>query len=137
MTVAEERYEKAWNSFLIYLNHHPKAQLKPFLIERHINHRTMQNWLCEKGYSVYKAKREVLVAQAETRKQKNEAAKADAGEMFLPLQPSFEPAKEVDMLSGINVTFPNGTVVTIKKGSAKSVMQLMKLYEKEDLLCLD
>ena len=28
MTVAEERYEKAWNSFLIYLNHHPKAQLK-------------------------------------------------------------------------------------------------------------
>lgn len=97
----------------------------------------MQNWLCEKGYSVYKAKREVLVAQAETRKQKNEAAKADAGDMFHPLQPSFEPAKEVDMLSGINVTFPNGTVVTIKKGSAKSVMQLMKLYEKEDLLCLD
>lgn len=48
MTVAEERYEKAWNSFLLYLNHHPKAQLKPFLIERHINHRTMQNWLCEK-----------------------------------------------------------------------------------------
>ena len=48
-----------------------------------------------------------------------------------------EPAKEVDMLSGINVTFHNGTVVTIKKGSAKSVMQLMKLYEKEDLLCLD
>ena len=97
----------------------------------------MQNWLCEKGYSVYKAKREALVAQAEARKQKIEAARTDTNSMFLPLQPSFEPAKEVDMLSGINVTFPNGTVLTIKKGSAKSVMQLMKLYEKEDLLCLD
>ena len=46
MTVAEERYEKAWNSFLIYLNHHPKAQLKPFLIERHINHRTYNRIFC-------------------------------------------------------------------------------------------
>jgi len=40
-------------------------------------------------------------------------------------------------LFGITLTFPNGTIVTIKKGSAKSVMHLMKLYEKEDLLCLD
>ena len=137
MTVAEERYEKAWNSFLIYLNRHPKAQLTPFLEERHVNHRTMQNWMCKKGYSVYKARKEVLVAQAEVRNQASESSQTDAVGMFLPLQPSLEPAQEVDMLSGINVTFPNGTVVTIKKGSAKSVMQLMKLYEKEDLLCLD
>ena len=40
-------------------------------------------------------------------------------------------------LFGITLTFPNGTIVTIKKGSAKSIMHLMKLYEKEDLLCLD
>ena len=40
-------------------------------------------------------------------------------------------------LFGITLTFPNGTIVTIKKGSAKSVMHLMKLYEKEDMLCLD
>lgn len=31
---------------------------------------------------------------------------------------------------GITLTFPNGTIVTIKKGSAKSVMHLMKLYER-------
>lgn len=79
----------------------------------------------------------MLVAQAEVRNQASESSQTDAVGMFLPLQPSLEPAQEVDMLSGINVTFPNGTVVTIKKGSAKSVMQLMKLYEKEDLLCLD
>ena len=40
-------------------------------------------------------------------------------------------------LYGINITFPNGTVVSVKKGCAKSVMALMKLYEEEDAVCLD
>ena len=48
---ANERYEKAWDSFLVYLSRNPKAQLTPFLKERHVNHRTMKNWMCEKGYS--------------------------------------------------------------------------------------
>ena len=42
-----------------------------------------------------------------------------------------------DLLYGINITFPNGTLVSVKKGCAKSVMSLMKLYEKEDAVCLD
>jgi hypothetical protein len=46
---ANERFEKAWGSFLVYLNRNPKAQLTPFLKERYINHRTMMNWMCEKG----------------------------------------------------------------------------------------
>ena len=44
---ANERFEKAWNSFLVYLNRNPKAQLTPFLKERHVNHRTMMNWMSE------------------------------------------------------------------------------------------
>ncbi|MFR5128309.1 MAG: hypothetical protein ACLTEM_00415 [Segatella copri] len=54
---ANERFEKAWGSFLVYLNRNPKAQLTPFLKERHVNHRTMMNWMCEKGYSVLRAKK--------------------------------------------------------------------------------
>ena len=42
---ANERYEKAWDSFLVYLNRNPKATLSPFLKERHVNHRTMMNWM--------------------------------------------------------------------------------------------
>ena len=57
---ANERFEKAWGSFLVYLNRNPKAQLTPFLKDRHINHRTMMNWMCEKGYSVLRAKRKRL-----------------------------------------------------------------------------
>ncbi len=50
---ANERFEKAWGSFLVYLNRNPKAQLTPFLKERHINHRTMMNWMCEKDIQFY------------------------------------------------------------------------------------
>lgn len=97
----------------------------------------MQNWMCKKGYSVYRAKKEALVAHAELRKQVAESTQTDTGSLFVPLQPSLEPVQEANMLFGINVTFPNGTVLAIKRGNAKSIMQLMKLYEKEDLLCLD
>lgn len=46
--IANERYEKAWDSFLVYLNRNPKATLSPFLKERHVNPRTMMNWMSEK-----------------------------------------------------------------------------------------
>ena len=51
---------------------------------------------------------------------------------------SEEAAKaDLETVYGINITFPNGTLVSVKKGCAKSVMALMKLYEKEDAVCLD
>lgn len=125
---ANERFEKAWGSFLVYLNRNPKAQLTPFLKERHINHRTMMNWMCEKGYSVLRAKQEIRQAQEAARREKAEASTSSTGMMFVPME---------DLLYGINITFPNGTVVSVKKGCAKSVMALMKLYEKEDAVCLD
>ena len=68
---ANERFEKAWGSFLVYLNRNPKAQLTPFLKERHINHRTMMNWMCEKGYSVLRAKQEIRQAQEAARREKS------------------------------------------------------------------
>ena len=125
---ANERFEKAWDSFLVYLNRNPKAQLTPFLKERHVNHRTMMNWMCEKGYSVLRAKKEIRQAQEAARREKAEASASSTGMMFVPME---------DLLYGINITFPNGTLVSVKKGCAKSVMALMKLYEKEDAGCLD
>ena len=136
MTV-NERYEKAWDSFLVYLYRNPKAQLTPFLKERHVNHRTMMNWMSEKGYSVLRAKQEIRQAQEVALREKAEASASRTGIMFVPMEP---PAIELpleDLLYGINITFPNGTLVSVKKGCAKSVMALMKLYEKEDTACLD
>ena len=72
---ANERFEKAWGSFLVYLNRNPKAQLTPFLKERHINHRTMMNRMCEKGYSVLRAKQEIRQTQEAALREKAEATK--------------------------------------------------------------
>ena len=134
---ATERYERAWNAFQIHLNHNPKASLIPFLKERHVNHRSMHRWMSEKGYSVRLAKQQIRLLQAEARKECSEATDKDTGMMFLPMEMSSDSVCPENYLFGITLTFPNGTIVTIKKGSAKSVMHLMKLYEKEDLLCLD
>ncbi|MQM46021.1 hypothetical protein [Segatella copri] len=134
---ATERYERAWNAFQIHLNHNPKASLIPFLKERHVNHRSMHRWMSEKGYSVRLAKQQIRLLQTEARKECSEAIAKDTGMMFLPMEMPSEPVCPENYLFGITLTFPNGTIVTIKKGSVKSVMHLMKLYEKEDMLCLD
>ena len=117
---ATERYERAWNAFQIHLNHNPKASLIPFLKERHVNHRSMHRWMSEKGYSVRLAKQQIRLLQAEARKECSEAIAKDTGMMFLPMEMPSEPVCPENYLFGITLTFPNGTIVTIKKGSAKS-----------------
>lgn len=134
---ANERFEKAWNSFLIYLKRNPKAKLAPFLRERHVDYGTMQNWMCEKGYSVLRAKSEIRAAQKAACKEKAKVSTVNTGMMFVPMEPPTAELPVEDILHGINMTFPNGTVVSVRKGCAKSVMALMKLYEKEDARCSD
>ena len=117
----------------------------------------MMNWMCEKGYSVLRAKQEIRQAQEAARREKAEASTSSTGMMFVPMEPPTIDLPMEDLLYGINITFPNGnyssiwkgyvyginitfpngTVVSVKKGCAKSVMALMKLYEKEDAVCLD
>lgn len=97
----------------------------------------MMNWMCEKGYSVLRAKQEIRQAQEAARREKAEASTSSTGMMFVPMEPPAIDLPMEDLLYGINITFPNGTLVSVKKGCAKSVMALMKLYEKEDAVCLD
>ena len=142
MMTATERYEKAWDAFLIHLNHNPKARLCPFLADKHVSYGGMQNWMMEKGYSVLRAKSEIRKRQAEILKNREEATSDSINKLFVPMEspistPPVMGMPAEDMLCGVNLTFPNGTIATIKKGSAKAVMTLMKLYEKEDMLCLD
>ena len=71
----------------------------------------MHRWMSE-GYSVRLAKQQIRLLQAEARKECS-AAK-DTGMMFLPMK--CHPVRLSRELSfGITLTFPNGTIVTIKK----------------------
>ncbi|WP_297253715.1 hypothetical protein [uncultured Prevotella sp.] len=46
-------------------------------------------------------------------------------------------SESCDILSGVSLTFPDGTQVNIKRGSAQAVMSFLKLYQMEGLPCLD
>ena len=64
---------------------------------------------------------------------------ATAGNLFLPMttdQPALQP-ESCDILSGVSLVFPDGTQVNIRRGSAQAVMSFLKLYQREDLPCLD
>ena len=87
-----------------------------------------------RGYSV--SQTTSVCFQAEVCKKSSEATAATLDDV-LPLECHPIPSARKIIFFGITFNLPNGTIVTIKKGSAKSVMHLMKLYEKEDLLCLD
>ena len=134
---ATERYEKAWSAFLTRLTCRPETRLRPFLADKHVSYGGMQNWMMTKGYSVLRAKKEARKKYAEALQQTLSTTNEQEGPLFASLEIPTQEAPIEDVLSGINLTFPNGTIVNIKKGSAKSVMALMKLYEKEDILCLD
>ena len=82
-------------------------------------------------------KHEIREVQEAARKERAEASTANTGVMFVPMESPTIDLPVEDLLQGINITFPNGTVVSVKKGCAKSVMALMKLYEKEDAVFLD
>lgn len=133
---ANERYEKVWNAYLVLLNRDSKSRLTPFLRERHVYVRGMQKWMSGKGLSVQSAKLQIRMCQAEARKESSTPCQETTGAVFLPVEPSV-PACSQDPLSGISFTFPDGTHMSIKSGSAKAVMSLMKLYQKEELLCLE
>lgn len=133
---ANERYEKAWNAYLVLLNRDSKSRLTPFLRNQHIHVRGMQKWMSEKGLSVQSAKLQIRMCQEHARKESLPPCPETTGTMFLPVESS-TPAESHDLLSGVSFVFPDGTHVSIKSGSAKAVISLMKLYQKEELLCLE
>lgn len=139
---ANERYEKTWNQFLVQLDKDTSLRLTPFLREQSISIRGMQQWMQNKGLAVKEAKTRLRMCHAGSRKEPHAACPASPSSsdpLFLPVETPVQSAasKPADMLSGISFTFPDGTQVSIKSGTARAVMSFMKLYQREDALCLD
>ena len=135
---AKERYEQVWNRYLVLLNKNPKARLTPFLRTEHIYHRGMQQWMYLNGLSVQIAKQKIRMLQLEASEESRYPSSSSTGAMFLPVETSSCSHDDTsEMLSGISVTFPDGSQVSIKHGSAHAVMSFLKLYSREEALCLD
>lgn len=135
---AKERYEQVWNKYLVLLNKNPKARLTPFLRTENIYHRGMQQWMHLNGLSVQVAKQRIRMLQAEASVDSPLPSSSSTGAMFLPVEmPTCPHGDTPELLSGISVTFPDGSQVSIRRGSAQAVMSFLKLYSREEALCLD
>lgn len=134
---AAKRYESVWNAFLNELSHNPTATLTSFLKRCNVRQGRMKRWMENNGLSVKEAKRRLRDCQHDGIGDPMSPLSEDSGSLFLPMATD-KPAprsESCDILSGVSLTFPDGTQVNIKRGSAQAVMSFLKLYQREDLPC--
>jgi len=93
--------------------------------------------MCRHGYSVRAARKRVLALQPE----RSDVPSAESGSpSFLPVCVSgarVSDTRSPDLLAGVSLTLPDGTVVSIRRGSAGAVASFLKLYSGEDVPCSD
>ena len=136
---AAKRYESVWNAFLNELSHNPTATLTFFLKRCNVRQGRMKRWMENNGLSVKEAKKRLRDCRHDGIGDPMPPLSEDSGSLFLPMATD-KPAprsESCDILSGVSLTFPDGTQVNIKRGSAQAVMSFLKLYQREDLPCLD
>ena len=134
---ADIRHESTWQQFLSALERNPHMHLKRYLRLHHVSQRGFERWLYGKGYSVREAKDRILQLQHESAMQESPLTEASS---FLPVALSdseSETARPCDLLTGISLTFPDGTVINIRRGSAEAVVSFLKLYSGEGVPCSD
>ena len=138
MKTAEERYEETWNSYLELLNKDPRASLVSFTKLKSVYYRGMTKWMSHNGLSVYDAK--AKIRECHRKSLSGEPVSCNTGAMFLPVTAdetaSGNPMADADLLSGVSLTFPDGTIVNIKRGSAKALVSFLSLYRKGGEPCL-
>ena len=138
MKTAEERYEETWNSYLELLNKDPRASLVSFTKLKSVYYRGMTKWMSHNGLSVYDAK--AKIRECHRKSLSGEPVSCNTTSMFLPVTAdetaSGNPMADADLLSGVSLTFPDGTIVNIKRGSAKALVSFLSLYRKGGEPCL-
>ena len=134
LMTADARYEKAWHQFLSALERQPRLRLAPFLRSQHVYQRGFEKWMYSHGYSVSEAKGRVLQLRMDVQA----SSSPDAPSCFLPVDVRGDSAiPRPDLLTGISLTLPDGTTVSIRRGSAEAVVSFLKLYSGEGLPCSD
>lgn len=138
MITAEDRYEKTWNGYLDLLTKKPNASLASFVKSKSVYYSGMTSWLSRHGLSVHDAKERIKKCQRKSLS--SGPVSHNTGPMFLPVTPE-EPVPDIfpvdsGILSGVSLAFPDGTIVNIKRGSAKALVSFLSLYRKGGVPCL-
>ena len=135
-SVVSSRNEKVWDDYLSELALNPSLSLARFLRTRHVGVHSYENWMSRKGYSAREAKAHAASLQPESITRETTISE----ESFVPVvvrEDSSPESNSCDVLTGINLTFPDGTLVSIRRGSAEAVVSFLKLYSGEGSPCSD
>ncbi len=127
------RHEETWHQFLSELKKYPRLSLRSYLRSRQIPQKAFEKWMTKHGHSVREAKRRLQCLQ--TNGAPVGSLPSD-GSTLIPVRIA-EAESPVSMLSGISLTLPDGTVISIRRGSADAVVSFLKLYFTEGLPCSD
>ena len=127
------RYEKIWDDYLSELTTKPTLRLCRYLRTRGVSVHAYENWMSRHGHSARLARQHALNLHSEPLK-KESCTVAESS--FVPVV-LHEESNSRDVLTGISLTLPDGTVITIRRGSAEAVVSFLKLYSGEGAPCSD
>ena len=131
------RYGKLWDEYLSDLVKNPDLPLSRFLRLRHIGIHGFEMWMSRKGLSALQAKSNAKRLQPESQKKDSIVAMESSLVPIVVHEDSHSESNLRDVLTGISLTLPDGTVITIRRGSAEAVVSFLKLYSGEDSPCSD
>ena len=127
------RYEKIWNDYLSALAKKPHLLLSRFLKSRHVGVHGFEMWMSRRGLSARQAKAQAQSLQPELSNAPSESS-------ILPVVLHEDPRLEsqpYDILTGISLTLPDGTVISIRRGTPGAVVSFLRLYSGEGSPCSD
>lgn len=133
-TPAFEHYSNALELFRKMFKEGNVITLSSFCKVHSISYQGLCRWMKRQGVTVSSIKShlcgEIIPA----------SGYIESDDTFIPISlPSVASTIEYEseILSGISLTFSDGTILSIRKASAEAVMLLITKYRKEILLCLD
>ena len=124
-----ERYERLWLQFLFELNKKPDLTLASFLKKQDVHPGSMRQWVEDRGLSVKKAK-SVIQFCRETLFQDSTPSGNDV--IYLPMtvvDSTAAPAPS-NLMQGITLTFPDGTVASVSRATPDALHSLIKMYRE-------
>ena len=129
---AQALYTQTLSEYKSRLISSPCLTLRSYCHECHVNYHGMELWLSRHGIRIRELRSSLSVSSS-----------AKPVPCFSPLvpssAPSVRPSSSSDMLYGINITFPDGVIISIKQGSSFGIHRFIDLYNRkiqEEQSCL-
>ena len=129
--LARDRYERALAGYRRHISGTSHCTLRSYCRDNHVNYDGMKKWMYSSGLSVKSLKQESSVPSATL-------SDETGSRMLLPVIPATSEGRSApsgSILSGVTLTFPDGTVLSVRRCSPEALVELVTCYRKEVAPC--